>query len=215
MTPRQVAIAKALVWASCLVPLAWIVIRGFELGGTNLGPNPVEMVLLTFGKTGLNLLLITLCVTPARRLTGLGWLVRLRRLLGLFAYFYLVLHFTTYAVLDLRLDWSTLLVDISERPYITVGMLALLGMSVLAATSTNNIQRRLGRRWVTIHRLIYPISVLAIVHFLWQAKSDFEPEPWVYATLLAVLLAYRLAHWLRAARARKSAGDGDRGAAAL
>jgi sulfoxide reductase heme-binding subunit YedZ len=195
-----VAIAKALVWALCLAPFAWIVVRGFELGGTRLGANPVETVLLTFGKTGLNLLLLTLSITPARRLTGLAWLSRLRRLLGLFSFFYLVLHFTTYAVLDLGLAWSTLLVDIAERPYITVGMLALVGMSVLAATSTNKIQRRLGRRWVTLHKLIYPIAVLALLHFLWQAKSPLEPEPWVYATVLAALLGYRLAHWLKRAR---------------
>jgi sulfoxide reductase heme-binding subunit YedZ len=197
MAPRTLAIAKGLVWSLCLLPLIWLAARGFGVGGTSLGPNPVETVLLTLGKTGLNLLLITLGVTPARRITGLAALVRFRRLLGLFSFFYLGLHFATYAVLDLRLAWNTLLVDITERPYITVGMLALVGMIPLAVTSTHGMQRRLGRKWLTLHRLIYPIAVLAIVHFLWQAKSAFEPEPWIYAAVLTTLLGYRIIYRLR------------------
>jgi sulfoxide reductase heme-binding subunit YedZ len=203
MAPRYVAIAKVFVWSLCLVPLAWLVARAFAVAGTSLGANPVETVLHTLGKTGLNLLLITLAVTPIRRLTGFNVLIRLRRLLGLFAFFYLVLHFTTYAVLDLRLQWSMLFVDITERPYITVGMLALAGMIPLALTSTQKMQRRLGRKWATLHKMIYPVAVLAIVHFLWQAKSDLDPEPLVYAGVLTLLLGYRLAYWLsRRRRAR-------------
>jgi methionine sulfoxide reductase heme-binding subunit len=201
VTPRQVALAKIPVWVLCLAPLALLVSRGFGLGGTTLGANPVETVLLTIGKTGINLLLITLAVTPARRLLGINWLIRFRRLLGLFAFSYAVLHFLTYAVLDLQLQWSTLGVDIAKRPYITVGMLALLGMIPLAVTSTRAMQRRLGRRWLTLHKSIYGIAVLAIVHYLWQAKSDFEPEPLVYAGILATLLGYRIAHWWRRRRA--------------
>ncbi|HEY5568212.1 MAG TPA: protein-methionine-sulfoxide reductase heme-binding subunit MsrQ [Gammaproteobacteria bacterium] len=196
MAPRYVAIAKVFVWLLCLVPLAWLVARAFAVAGTSLGANPVETVLHTLGKTGLNLLLITLAVTPIRRLTGFNVLIRFRRLLGLFAFFYLVLHFTTYAVLDLRLQWSMLFVDITERPYITVGMLALAGMIPLALTSTQKMQRRLGRKWATLHKMIYPVAVLAIVHFLWQAKSDLDPEPLVYAGVLTLLLGYRLAYWL-------------------
>jgi sulfoxide reductase heme-binding subunit YedZ len=203
MAPRYVAIAKVFVWSLCLVPLAWLVARAFAVAGTSLGANPVETVLHTLGKTGLNLLLITLAVTPIRRLTGFNVLIRFRRLLGLFAFFYLVLHFTTYAVLDLRLQWSMLFVDITERPYITVGMLALAGMIPLALTSTQKMQRRLGRKWATLHKMIYPVAVLAIVHFLWQAKSDLDPEPLVYAGVLTLLLGYRLAYWLsRRRRAR-------------
>jgi sulfoxide reductase heme-binding subunit YedZ len=203
MAPRYVAIAKVFVWSLCLVPLAWLVARAFAVAGTSLGANPVETVLHTLGKTGLNLLLITLAVTPIRRLTGFNVVIRFRRLLGLFAFFYLVLHFTTYAVLDLRLQWSMLFVDITERPYITVGMLALAGMIPLALTSTQKMQRRLGRKWATLHKMIYPVAVLAIVHFLWQAKSDLDPEPLVYAGVLTLLLGYRLAYWLsRRRRAR-------------
>ena len=197
MPARYVAVAKVFVWLLCLAPLAWLAFRGAGVGGASLGANPVETVLLTLGKTGLNLLLITLAITPVRRLTRLNWLIRLRRLLGLFAFFYLVLHFSAYAVLDLRLAWRTVLVDVAQRPYITVGMLALLLMIPLAVTSTQGMQRRLGRRWATLHKLVYVIATLASIHFLWQAKSDFEPEPWVYAGMLSILLGYRLGHWWR------------------
>lgn len=200
MSRGNLAIAKAGVWLLCLLPLAWLVVRGFGTAGTSLGANPVETVLLTLGKTALNLLLITLAVTPARRILRINALVRFRRLLGLFAFFYAALHFATYALLDLRLQWHTLYADIIERPYITVGMLALLAMIPLAVTSTRRMQRRLGRRWLTLHKTIYAIGVLAIVHFLWQAKSDLDPEPLVYMAILIVLLGYRLVHRLRQRR---------------
>jgi sulfoxide reductase heme-binding subunit YedZ len=175
------------------------------IADASLGPNPVETVLHTLGKTGLNLLLITLAVTPARRITGFNVLIRLRRLLGLFAFFYVSLHLLTYAVLDLRLQWGTLFVDVTERPYITVGMLALAGMIPLAVTSTQAMQRRLGRRWASLHKTIYPVAVLALVHFLWQTKTDWEREPLIYAGILTALLAYRLAHWLRRRSLRRAA----------
>jgi len=204
MTRRSLTAAKVLVWVGCLVPLGLLVAGAFNVAGQSLGPNPVEFVLHTMGKTSLNLLLITLAVTPARRLTGYNALVRFRRLLGLFAFFYLVLHFLSYALLDLRLEWSTLFDDIVERPYITVGMLALAGMIPLAITSTKKMQRRLGRRWGKLHQLIYPIAALAMLHFLWQTKSALDPEPWIYVAILTVLLGYRAAHWLRMSRIRRA-----------
>jgi sulfoxide reductase heme-binding subunit YedZ len=118
----------------------------------------------------------------------------------LFAFFYVVLHLLTYAVLDLGLQWGTLFEDVTKRPYITVGMLALAGMIPLAVTSTQTMQRRLGRRWARLHKMIYPVAVLALVHFMWQTKTDFEREPLIYAGILTTLLAYRLAHWLRRRR---------------
>lgn len=193
MTQRSVVIAKVGVWAACLAPLGWLVIRALGLYGS-LGANPVEEILNVCGKTGLNLLMLTLCVTPIRRSTGINRLISFRRLLGLFAFFYLVLHFVTYAVLDLGLAWETLLVDITERPYITVGFTALMLLVPLTVTSTRGMQRRLGRTWGKLHRLIYPVAVLAVTHYWWQTKADIS-EPMLYAFLLAVLLGARLIHY--------------------
>jgi sulfoxide reductase heme-binding subunit YedZ len=193
MAPRWVVVGKIGLWIACLAPLGWVLFRAFGIAGTSLGANPVEEMLNVCGKTGLNLLLLTLCVTPIRRSTGLHRLVSFRRLLGLFSFFYLVLHFLTYALLDLGLAWATLLTDIAERPYITVGFAALVLLTPLAATSTHGLQRRLGRRWLTLHRLIYPIAILGVVHYWWQSKLDVS-EPLLYATLLGVLFAARIQH---------------------
>jgi len=203
MTRRSLIVVKTLIWAACLAPIALLVMRGLGVMQLSLGPNAVEALLDVFGKTGLNLLMITLAVTPVRRLTSLTWVVQLRRLLGLFAFFYLVLHFSTYAVLDLGLSWSTLLVDIAERPYITVGFTALVLLIPLAVTSTKGWQRRLGRRWGKLHRLIYPIAILAVVHYWWQVKLDVA-DPFFYAAVLAALLAYRVKHWIDVRRQRRA-----------
>jgi sulfoxide reductase heme-binding subunit YedZ len=192
MTPRWIVVGKVVMWAACLAPLAWLVIRATGLYGS-LGANPVETVLDTCGKTGLNLLILTLCVTPIRRSTGINRLITFRRPLGLFAFFYLLLHFSTYALLDLGLAWETIGVDIAERPYITVGFTALVLLVPLAVTSTRALQRRLGRRWAKLHRLIYPIAILAVVHYWWQSKLDVS-EPLLYALVLALLLGVRLWH---------------------
>ncbi len=195
MTPRWVVIGKVVVWAACLAPFAWLVVRANGLAGS-LGANPVEEILDTCGKTGLNLLMLTLCVTPIRRSTGINRLLSFRRLLGVFAFFYLALHFTTYALLDLGLQWDILFEDIVERPYITVGFTALVLLVPLVATSTHAMQRRLGRNWVKLHRLVYVIAVLGIVHYWWQVKSDRDvAEPLLYSFLLAVLFAARLLHY--------------------
>ncbi len=211
MTQRFVVIAKFALWAACLAPLALLVMQAFGYAG-GLGANPVEQILNTCGKTGLNLLLITLCVTPLRRATGINRLVLFRRLLGLFAFFYVSLHFLTYALLDLGLlftvtgsgplaasvtPWDQLVADIVERPYITVGFTALLLLIPLAVTSTNRMQRRLGRRWTKLHRLIYVIAVLGLVHYWWQIKSKGDiVEPAIYAVILAVLLGLRMRYRL-------------------
>ena len=203
---NPVTVVKPIVALACLAPFAIVVAA--ILGFGSLGPNPVEEVLHTMGKTSLNILWVTLAITPLRKLTKWNWLIRLRRMLGLFAFFYLVLHFLTYAALDLRFAWGSLYVDITERPYITVGMLALVLMIPLAVTSTKGWQRRLGRRWVKLHRLVYPIAILATVHFWWQVKADLM-EPLIYAALLALLLGYRLVDYRarvrRSAAARKAA----------
>ena len=212
MTQRAVVISKVAIWAACLAPLVLLVLRALPaayLGG--LGANPVEEILNVCGKTGLNLLMLTLCVTPIRRSTGINRLISFRRLLGLFAFFYLVLHFLTYALLDLGLLYpliygetaagitpgAQLLADIAERPYITVGFTALVLLIPLAITSTRGMQRRLGRAWAKLHRLVYVVSVLGLVHYWWQIKSDLDiGEPLLYAFLLAVLLGVRIQHRL-------------------
>lgn len=202
MTHRSVVLIKAALWAACLAPLGLLVLKGFGYAG-GLGVNAIEQVLNVCGTTGLNLLMLTLCITPIRRSTGINRLVSFRRLLGLFAFFYLALHFSTYALLDLglifqpQLAFDTLLVDITERPYITVGFTALVLLIPLAVTSTRALQRRLGRNWARLHRLVYVVAVLGVAHFWWQKKSDADiAEPLLYAFLLAVLLGVRLQHWL-------------------
>jgi sulfoxide reductase heme-binding subunit YedZ len=204
MTPRWVVLGKVAVWAACLAPFALLVLRTLSIGGFAFGANPVEEILNACGKTGLNLLVLTLCVTPIRRSTGINRLVSFRRLLGLFAFFYLVLHFLTYALLDLGLAWETLFVDITKRPYITVGFTAIVLLIPLAVTSTQGLQRRLGRNWVKLHRLIYPIAVLAVVHYWWQTKLDVA-EPLLYAAVIALLLGMRVQHALAQKRQRAAA----------
>jgi sulfoxide reductase heme-binding subunit YedZ len=195
MTRRRLAVIKVIVFAVCLVPLVLLVARGFQLGGTSLGANPVQEVLHVLGTTALNFMVAGLAITPLRKITGINALARFRRMLGLFFFFYLVLHFLSYALLDWRLDWATLWDDIAERPFITVGFAALVAMIPLAVTSTQGMQRRLGRNWARLHRLIYPIAVLAVVHFYWQSKADVS-QPLVYALVVATLLGYRAVKWM-------------------
>jgi sulfoxide reductase heme-binding subunit YedZ len=215
MTPRWVLIGKAALWAACLTPLLLLVLAGAGVYGS-LGANDVETILNVCGKTGLNLLMLTLSVTPMRRSTGLNRLISFRRLLGLFAFFYLVLHFLTYALLDLGLlypllygpsavaltPWQQLVADIAERPFITVGFTALVLLIPLAVTSTHGFQRRLGRKWAKLHRLVYIVAVLGVVHYWWQVKSKTDiVDPLLYSVLLAVLLGVRLQHRLVNAKA--------------
>ena len=201
LTQRYRFIYKPLVFIACLAPLAWLASGAFGWFGASLGPDPVKELEHECGKTALNLLLLTLAVTPVRELTSQPQLLRLRRMLGLFAFFYVVLHFTIYLVLDLELNFATLGADIAKRPYITIGFTALLLLIPLAVTSTNRMMRRLGRRWQTLHRLVYVIAVLGVWHFYWQVKRDVR-EPLLYAGILAVLLGYRV---LRAIARRRAA----------
>jgi len=198
---RSLLVIKTLLFCACLAPFVLLVLRANEIFGLDLGADPKAEVLKTLGMTGLNLLMLTLCVTPIRRATGLNRLVTLRRMLGLFSFFYLCLHFLTYIGLYIQFDWSTLLEDIGKRPYITVGFTALVLMVPLAVTSTNGFQRRLGRRWVKLHRLIYVIAILAVVHYWWQVKLDVS-DPLLYVVLLAGLFWARIAHWRAVERQR-------------
>ncbi len=182
---------KAVLFGACLTPFVLIVLRAFDIGGLSLGANPVAELIDTLGKTALNILMITLAVSPLRRLTKWNVLVVYRRMLGLFSFFYLALHFTAYAVLDLRLAWSTIFVDVTQRPYTIAGMAALLIMTPLAVTSTRGFQRRLKRNWTRLHKGVYAAAILAVTHYLWQTKLDML-EPLIYAGILTVLLGERL-----------------------
>lgn len=196
---------KPVIFAASLVPAALLLSGAFGWFGQDLGADPVAKLLHSCGKTGLNFLLLTLLITPARRLTGWNNLVRLRRMLGLFAFFYLVAHFTVYLWLDRQLDYHAVLQDIVKRPYITIGFAALLMMIPLAITSTNRMMRRLGRRWQKLHSLIYLIVILGVWHYWWQVKKDIR-LPLLYAAMVAVLLGFRLVVRLRnRARAARNA----------
>ena len=194
ITQRYRYLYKPLVLVAGLAPLAWMICGALQLFGASLGADPVKKLEHECGKTALNFLLLTLSVTPLRTLAGLPQLLRLRRMLGLFTFFYAVVHFTVYLVLDLELNLALVGADIVKRPYITVGFTALLLLVPLALTSTNGMMRRLGRRWQSLHRLIYLIAALAVWHFYWQVKRDVR-EPLLYLGILALLLGYRLVRW--------------------
>ena len=194
MLPRQleasrIARVKSALFVVCLMPLGLLVWRGFTGG---LTANPIEFITHTTGWWALAFLMITLAVTPLRRLLDMPWLLRLRRMLGLYACFYASLHFLTWLVVDQFFDWEAIIKDIAKRPYITVGFTAFLLLLPLAATSTNAMVRRLGAaRWQSLHRLVYVIAILGIVHFWWLVKKDIR-EPAVFALILIVLLGARL-----------------------
>jgi len=193
-SPRRISLIKAAVFLVCLIPfmhMAWGIYTD------NLGANPVEAITHGTGDWVLRFLLITLGITPLRKLTGWPWLLRLRRMLGLYAFFYVVLHLMTYLWLDQAFDWHAILKDIIKRPFITVGFAAFVLMTPLALTSTNAMVRRLGgKRWQALHRAIYVIGILGVLHYWWLVKRDIS-EPLMYAVILATLLGLRLWWWRR------------------
>jgi sulfoxide reductase heme-binding subunit YedZ len=188
---------KALLFVACLAPLVWLVARALGVAGLGLGANPIEALLRFLGLWGLRLLLATLCITPLSVRLRKPKLMGVRRLLGLFAFTYLGLHFLTWLVLDQWLSASRIVADIAKRPYITVGFTALLMLVPLAVTSTRGWMRRLGRRWHLLHKLVYPAAMLGCVHFWWQVKADWR-EPLAYAVVLAGLLVWRVRRARRA-----------------
>jgi sulfoxide reductase heme-binding subunit YedZ len=212
-------VAKPIVFVLCLLPLLWLLAGIAGWTRADLGANPVEKIQDTLGIWGLRLLLATLAVTPLREIGGWTRLQLFRRMLGLFAFAYLLLHFLFYLFVDQAFDWPQLVADIIKRPYITVGFAALMLLVPLAATSTRRAMRRMGRRWQTLHRLVYPAAVLGCVHFWWQVKADVR-EPLIYVAIAALLLGWRVAGWWRrrqaraassTARARSSRSDRDAG----
>ena len=199
MTRRQRVGLKVLVWAACLAP---VVALAWRLWTDPLVTNPIDVATDTLGDWTLRILLLSLTMTPLRILFGLSWPVTLRRLLGLFAFTYAVLHFSVWLVVDHFFDWPTMVADVVKRPYVTVGFTALLLLVPLAATSTTGMIRRLGAtNWRRVHRLVYVIAILGVVHYLWLAKVGVL-GPYYYAAWLAVLFGVRLVDTARRARAR-------------
>jgi methionine sulfoxide reductase heme-binding subunit len=183
---------KVAVFLLCLIPLDGLVWRGFHNG---LGANPVEFIQLTTGDWTLRFLVFTLCITPFRKLFNLPDLIRFRRMLGLFAFSYLCIHFLTYLVLDQSLDPSAMWKDVAKRPFITVGFLGFLLLLPLAITSTAGWIRRLGgKRWQMLHRAIYFAAVCGVIHYYWKVKSDVR-MPLFYGALVGILLLWRLGDW--------------------
>lgn len=180
-------IIKPMVFMVCLLPFGML---AYGAVMNDLGVNPVETLTFETGQWTLRFLLITLAVTPLRKITGQTWLIKLRRMLGLFAFFYVCLHFTTYIWFDQYFDWDAIVKDIPKRPFITVGFAAFLLLIPLTITSTNKMMKRLKRNWTKLHSLIYVIVVLGVLHFLWLVKADTR-EPLIYAGILLVLLGYR------------------------
>ena len=178
---------KRLLFIACSVPFCLLLYNGFT---NNLTANPIKEITHFTGEWTLNLLLATLAVTPLRKITGNNSLIRYRRMLGLFTFFYACLHFSTYLVLDQFFDWNEIVLDVAKRPYITVGFTAFTLLIPLAVTSTNKMVQRLGNNWRKLHKLIYLIGALAIVHYLWLVKADLLP-PIIYGIILCVLLALR------------------------
>jgi sulfoxide reductase heme-binding subunit YedZ len=186
-----VLLLKTVMWVACVAPAAWLG-AGFFLGW--LGVNPIEKLTRVTGLTALVLLLVTLAVSPARRLTGWNPLIKLRRPLGLFAFFYASLHFLVWMGLDLTFELAWVWEDIVDRPYITVGFVAFLLLVPLAVTSTRGWIRRLGRRWTLLHRLSYLATGLALVHFYWLVKADVR-LPLTLAAVFTLLMVARLQRW--------------------
>jgi sulfoxide reductase heme-binding subunit YedZ len=189
-------LSKLLLFTISLVP-AILLARALYTG--NLGVNPAETLQLETGIWTLRFLVITLAITPARRLTGWHRVIQYRRMLGLFAFFYGTLHFFSYLALDQVFSLAGMLDDVAKRPFITAGFVAFVSMAPLAITSTKGWIRRLGRRWQVLHRLVYVAAVAGAVHYIWKVKVVIGP-PVYYAVIVAVLLAFRIAWTLRGAR---------------
>lgn len=206
MNPQRL---KPAVFLACLAPLAYYALGVYR---DTLGANPIEAVTRGLGTWALNLLLITLCVTPVRRLAGWPWVAPLRRMLGLYAFFYACLHLAAYVWADQFFDWTAIAGDILKRPFITVGMAAFALLVPLAATSNGAALRRLGgRRWRELHRAVYIIAILAVLHYAWMVKADLS-SPLTYAAATAALLGLRV-FWMEKERRLQLAGGRPRSGA--
>lgn len=194
---------KPIVFLTCLLPVLLIVGDAFGTTGT-LGANPVEAILDRLGNWTLRFIMITLAITPLRRVTGWNWLSRFRRMLGLFTFFYALMHFVTWYVLDREMRLSDIIEDLTERPFITLGFTAVVLLTALAVTSFTAIRRRMGKRWQSLHNMAYVIGILGVWHYWWQVKKDIS-EPLIYAAILTVLLGVRIIRlWRRKKKPRQN-----------
>lgn len=188
----RVKYLKPLVFLACLGPVFYLAWAAWQ---AQLGANPIEAITHETGDWTLRLLVITLCITPLRRLTGVNELISFRRMLGLFAFFYGTLHFLTYIWLDKFFDLHEIAKDVYKRPFITAGFTAFVLMIPLAITSTKGWIRRLGKKWALLHRLIYASAIAGVIHYIWLVKKDVR-RPIIYAVIVGVLLLWRVATWL-------------------
>ncbi|MDX1823998.1 MAG: protein-methionine-sulfoxide reductase heme-binding subunit MsrQ [Thiohalomonadales bacterium] len=191
MTLTRLQLFKSVLFVLCLIPA---VLLGWKFYHNQLGANPFEVLTRNSGEWTLRFLLLTLLMSPLRQILQQSWPLQLRRMLGLYSFFYASLHLMTYLWFDQFFDWQEIMTDIAERPFITVGITAWILLVPLAVTSTKGMMRRLGRRWKRLHRSIYVIACLGVLHFIWLVKADLR-EPLIYAAILIVLLGYRLAKW--------------------
>jgi len=185
---RRLRIVKAVLFVLAALPAVWLAVDAFR---GNLTADPIEEITHRTGWWTITLLMVTLSVTPIRRFTGWNHVVKVRRMLGLWAFFYATLHLLTYVVLDLFFAFDILLEDVAKRPYITVGFAGFLMLLALAVTSTKGWIRRLGKRWQRLHQLVYVAALAGVVHFYWQVKADTR-EPLIYAGILLMLLVTRV-----------------------
>ena len=181
---------KPAVFLLCLMPLLLIISDLFEITGT-LGANPIENMQDRFGIWGLRFIVTVLMISPLRSITGFTWITQFRRMIGLYAFFYVLMHFLVWLLLEQSLLMSAIIEDIATRPFITIGFIALLILLALASTSTMKIRKKMGNSWVRLHSSIYLASILGVWHFWWQVKKDIT-EPLIYAIIISILLLYRL-----------------------
>ncbi len=191
-------LAKPLFFISCLLPFLWIIVNAF-MG--DLGANPVETITHQTGDWALRFLILTLALTPLKNLTGNSQIIRFRRMAGLFVYFYAFLHFSIWFLADHSLDFFSMYEDILKRPYITVGFIAFILLTPLAITSNRWSIGKLGKRWKLLHKLVYPILLLAVVHYLWLVKADYL-EPIIYAVVAVIVLGLRLKPFIYTGRTK-------------
>ena len=181
---------KPIVFLICLLPIILVLTDLFEISGT-LGANPIENIQDRFGIWGLRFIVILLLISPLKKISGIIWLIQFRRMIGLFAFFYVLMHFLVWLLLEQSLLMPAIIEDVTKRPFITIGFIALLILLILASTSTSKIRRSMGKKWDKLHQSVYLASILGIWHFWWQVKKDIT-EPLIYAVIIFILLTYRL-----------------------